>query len=258
MNEIRVFTDGACQGNGRPNAKASYACWFPDNKEWSFSAKLSDEETQTNQRGELKAIATAVKIAHDKCGNPSIYHLRIFTDSDYSRNCLTSWLPKWIANDWKTTDGKSVVHRDLIEDTSMILPKFGSYTFTHVKAHTKGTDELSVNNAIVDKMAVDMLNPPAHKETHAITKHTGPFETLDFTIMGPPVNEYIIVDWCKQNLDKLDKVALQSALFAAFQKTIRKNGYEIEKQRINNKKVVRLLAKSHLIAEGPTVVKEDE
>ena len=29
---IRVFTDGACRANGKANADASYAGYFPDNK----------------------------------------------------------------------------------------------------------------------------------------------------------------------------------------------------------------------------------
>ena len=53
---IRLFTDGACKSNGKSNSKASYAYYFPEYKEWSYAAKVPEDEQQTNNRGQLKAI----------------------------------------------------------------------------------------------------------------------------------------------------------------------------------------------------------
>ena len=58
---IRVFTDGACRANGKANADAAYAGYFPDNKEWSFATKMPATEMQTNQRAELKAIHDSIE-----------------------------------------------------------------------------------------------------------------------------------------------------------------------------------------------------
>ena len=257
---LRVFTDGACKGNGKKGAVASYAAWYPEHPDWSFAHLIPDSETQTNQRGELKGIYEGVKVAYEKCGAPSEYDLEIYTDSMYAKNCLTTWLPGWLRNEWKTSEGKPVIHRDIIEEASTLLPKFKSYKLVHVKAHTNAKDELSKNNAIVDKMAVDVIMRIDEKkeETKEVSTEKGPFESLNLTMMGPPMEETKIVEWCKTHLHELDEVALRSALFSAFQKTIKKNGYDVELQRLNKSKVVRLIAAKHLIKQGVTIIKQDD
>jgi ribonuclease HI len=249
---IRVFTDGACRSNGKANAEAGYAGYFPDNKEWSFATKMPETEMQTNQRAELKAIHDSVDIIFEKCGAPAETAIQIYTDSMYSKNCLTTWLPGWMKNKWRTAEGSDVKHRDLIEHLSLRLTKFKEYTITYVKAHTGNTDEISVGNDIVDKMAVSVLIP---KEVKVINRTDGIFPDLALSLMGPPVEEAKIIEWCKTHLDLLDPQALKTGLFGAFQKTVSKNGYSTEVQRISKTRVVRLT--TGLIKEGITIVKEE-
>jgi ribonuclease HI len=256
MSTIRVFTDGACENNGRANAKASYAAFFPDHEDWSFAKRVPDEESQTNQRGELLAIHEAVKYVLEK-SPPEATHLHIFTDSMYSKNCLTAWLPGWLKNQWKTSSGGSVVHRDLIEETSRNLAKFQAYTITHVAAHTGGKDENSRHNARVDQMAVNVLHPEV-KDIKPVSTTEGPLKDLPLTMMGPPMEERQILQWCRSHLEELDTDAVNQALFKAFHQTLKKNGYEIETQRIHKKKVVRLVAASHLITESKSTIQKDE
>lgn len=249
---IRVFTDGACRSNGKANAEAGYAGYFPDNKDWSFATKMPDSEMQTNQRAELKAIHDSVDIIFEKCGAPAETAIQIYTDSMYSKNCLTTWLPGWMKNKWRTAEGTDVKHRDLIEHLSSRLTKFKEYTITYVKAHTGKTDEISVGNDIVDKMAVSVLIP---KEVKVINRIDGIFPDLALSLMGPPVEEAKIIEWCKAHLHLLDPQALKTGLFGAFQKTVSKNGYSTEVQRISKTRVVRLT--TGLIKEGVTIVKEE-
>lgn len=249
---IRVFTDGACRSNGKANAEAGYAGYFPDNKEWSFATKMPESEMQTNQRAELKAIHDSVDIIFEKCGAPAETAIQIYTDSVYSKNCLTTWLPGWMKNKWRTAEGTDVKHRDLIEHLSLRLTKFKEYTITYVKAHTGKTDEISVGNDIVDKMAVSVLIP---KEVKVINRTDGIFPDLALSLMGPPVEEVKIIEWCKTHLHLLDPQALKTGLFGAFQKTVSKNGYSTEVQRISKTRVVRLT--TGLIKEGVTIVKEE-
>ena len=249
---IRVFTDGACRSNGKANAEAGYAGYFPDNKDWSFAIKMPESEMQTNQRAELKAIHDSVDIIFEKCGAPAETAIQIYTDSMYSKNCLTTWLPGWMKNKWRTAEGTDVKHRDLIEHLSLRLTKFKEYTITYVKAHTGKTDELSIGNDIVDKMAVSVLIP---KEVKVINRTDGIFPDLALSLMGPPVEEVKIIEWCKTHLHLLDPQALKTGLFGAFQKTVSKNGYSTEVQRISKTRVVRLT--TGLIKEGVTIVKEE-
>lgn len=252
--EVRIFTDGACQGNGRTGAKASYACWFPDNKELSCSGRVPEDEQQTNQRGELMAIHRGVKVLSEKM-DPSEIDVKIFTDSTYSKNSLTVWLPLWINNGWKTSTGKDVCHRDLIEETSNILIKFKSYTISYVAAHTGKNDELSRNNHIVDRMAVEVLEPV--KETKIIVDSNDkvPFEGCPITLMGPPVAEDKLTKWCREHLDSLDQDLLNSALLSALSKTLKKKGFELEKQKLYRSNIYRLT--SGLITDKPIITKEE-
>jgi hypothetical protein len=156
-------------------------------------------------------------------------------------------------NKWRTAEGNDVKHRDLIENLSLRLPKFKEYTISYVKAHTGKKDELSICNDIVDKMAVSVLLPK--EEAKTITRTEGIFPDLALSIMGPPVEEIKIIEWCKTHMHLLDPQALKVGLFGAFQKTVKKNGYNTEVQRMSKTRVVRLT--TGLIKEGVTIVKEE-
>lgn len=39
----------------------------------------------------------------------------ICTDSYYAIRCITEWSPKWLRNGWKSSTGKDVENRDLVE-----------------------------------------------------------------------------------------------------------------------------------------------
>lgn len=67
------------------------------------------EGRQTNQRAELAAIKRAVDLA------PINRNVLIMSDSNYSIKCVTEWSRNWEQNGWKTSTGKSVENRDLVE-----------------------------------------------------------------------------------------------------------------------------------------------
>lgn len=255
MTSIRVFTDGACEGNGKKGARASYACWFPENKELSVAKRVPEEDGQTNQRAEMLAIAESVRIVFSKF-DPSTVDFKIYTDSMYSKDCLTKWIQGWIKNDWKTSSGGVVKHRDLIEETSRNLTKFNSYMIIHVAAHTGGSDEFSINNEIVDKMAVHVLHPQEEVKIVQNNKES-PIVGCPLQLMGPPVSERVIIDWCKQNLDKIDQTFLSAALMSALSKTVKKNGFEVVKQKLHRNSQYRLVSANHLIAGNTTITKEE-
>lgn len=257
---IRVFTDGACSKNGQESARASYAFWLPEHKELSKSDFVPADQPQTNNRGELLAIYEAVRCIHDNFPANEI-DLQVYTDSMYAKNCLTVWLPGFIERNWKTSGYKGsassdVKNRDLIEDTTKLFPKFKSYILTYVAAHTGGTDELSRHNEVVDRMAVAVLNPEAATVKIIHTNVQTPIEGFPIELMGPPVAEGILLDWCQKNLDKLDEDALHTALLQVATKTLKKNGFVLEKQRLHRSVVYRLSA-NNLIAEGTKVTKEE-
>jgi ribonuclease HI len=252
--KVEVYTDGACSKNGKKGARASWAFYLSEHSNLSNSGRVPENETQTNQRGELMAISEAVK-ALELSFPASETDVKIYSDSMYSKNCLTNWLPAWVRNNWKTSQGGDVIHRDLIEDTVTRLSRFKSYNITYVKAHTGGTDELSRNNHIVDRMASAVLNPDEKKEI--TTNSQEALEGCPLKLMGPPISETELVEWCLTNLNKLDQNEVNKAIVSAFSKTVKGKGFEVEKQRLHRSTLYRLKTDSGLIKTSVIVTKEE-
>lgn len=232
---MRVFTDGACSNNGRPGAKAGYAVWFPDYPSMSESARIPEGESQTNQRAELAGIARAVVILDEK-GFHDV-DVIVYTDSDYSISCLTKWLPGWVSRGWKTSGGGNVLHRDLIEDTHRRLSKFKSHRFVHVRSHTGGTDDLSINNDKVDRMARASIDETVNIAPVAATDAL--FEGCPLQLMGAPVSQSAILTWMKANLSTLDSSVIDKHLFKAFTELCKGKDVALTKQTIQKQPVIR-------------------
>jgi ribonuclease HI len=253
--KVEIYTDGACSKNGKKNAQAAWAFYLPDHKSVSNAGRVPDGEMQTNQRGELMAIYEAVKAA--EVAFPLLEtDLKIYTDSMYSKNCLTNWVVAWVKNNWKTSQGGDVQHRELIEDTSNRLSRFKSFNITHVRAHTGGDDLHSKNNDIVDRMATRILNPEEDvKEIVSNTEEA--LEGCPLKLMGAPIGEKELVVWCLANLGKLDEAELHKALISALSKTVKKKGFEVDKQRLHRTVLYRLKTDTGLLKEGILITKEE-
>jgi ribonuclease HI len=139
-----VFTDGACLNNGS-STKKSYAgvgIYCTQKPEWNLSEPFTLEPI-TNQRAELYAILLML-IQWDNfmkdTTDPDQHQLCIWTDSQYSINCITKWIPGWIKRDWVTTNGTPVINQDLIKDVYSLFLKHPTTRFEHVHGHKNITD----------------------------------------------------------------------------------------------------------------------
>jgi ribonuclease HI len=233
---MRVFTDGSCTSNGRKGAKAGFAAWFPDHPSWSSALRVPDDQDQTNNRAELSAIQLGVKTLEDR--GEIDCDLVIYSDSEYSINCLTSWLPGWMSRGWKTAAGKDVLHQDLIKDITSRLSKFKSHRFVHVKAHTGGLDDLSKQNAVVDKMAQDVVNGVVPTpEVPVVVDEL--FPGCPLRIMGGPIQQKDIVAWVRSSLDTLDKDLIDKHLYKAFIEMCKARDVQLTRQIIAKTPVIR-------------------
>lgn len=129
---VVVYTDGSSLGNGTNNSTAGYGVYWADPAHHSLNRgeRLWDGE-QTNNRGELMAILTAIKL-HPEPWRP----LHIHTDSQYAINCINIWMPKWKRQHWMTSKKEPVKNRDLLEliQAAMNACKYRP-TFTYVRGH---------------------------------------------------------------------------------------------------------------------------
>jgi ribonuclease HI len=247
---MRVFTDGSCPNNGKQGAKAGYAAWFPEHPEWSSAHRVPDDQEQTNNRGELSAILLAVTTLEDR--GQLECDLVIYSDSRYCIDCLTTWITGWVNRGWKTAAGTDVLHQDLIKTISGKLAKFKSHRFVHVKAHTGGTDDLSKQNAIVDKMAYEAVT--GVKTVIADVPMDILFEGCPLALMGPPVSQVQIVDWVRDNLAVLDKDIVDKYLYKIFTDVCKVRNVTLTKQIIAKTPLIR--AESGLQIEHVTIDKQ--
>lgn len=150
FNNIRVFTDGSCTGNGKKTAQAGIGVYFP-NKEFDNISEKFTQEPITNQRAELYAIYEALKTITN---NSTFNKITIYSDSVYSIKSLTEWIKKWENNNWKTANNKPVLNLDIIRPIYSILNEYeNNIEFKHVRSHTGETTYEARGNDMVDKLA---------------------------------------------------------------------------------------------------------
>lgn len=102
MDNIEIFTDGACRGNPGPGGWGALLRAAGTEKELSGA-----EAATTNNRMELMAAICALEALKRPC------KVALTTDSQYVRRGITEWLPQWKRRGWKTADKKPVKNVDL-------------------------------------------------------------------------------------------------------------------------------------------------
>lgn len=97
----------------------------------------------TNNMSEIYAMILGLESLKRRCD------VTIFTDSKYSLQCVTDWIPKWKRNGWKTAGGSIVKNKELIVRLYDLCQQH-NVKFIKVKAHS-GIDL----NEKVDRLAYE-------------------------------------------------------------------------------------------------------
>jgi ribonuclease HI len=103
--EMRIYTDGGCSPNPGPGGWSAIIRW--DRSEWTLSG--NDPDT-TNNRMELHAAVAALGLLDALLGPCQV---AIYTDSQYLRQGITSWIDDWVSRGWRTAGGQPVKNQDL-------------------------------------------------------------------------------------------------------------------------------------------------
>ncbi len=99
---VELFTDGACKGNPGPGG-------------WGVLLRSEEGERElyggeaytTNNRMELMAVIQGLEALDQPM------RVCVTTDSQYVRQGITQWMPRWKKNGWRTADRKPVKNQDL-------------------------------------------------------------------------------------------------------------------------------------------------
>lgn len=102
MNDVEIFTDGACSGNPGPGG------WGTLLRSKGVEKELSGgEKDTTNNRMEMMAVIVGLESLTQPC------RVKITTDSQYVMKGMMEWLPGWKKRNWKTAGNKPVKNVDL-------------------------------------------------------------------------------------------------------------------------------------------------
>jgi ribonuclease HI len=99
---VTIYTDGACKGNPGPGGWGALLAWSGHEKEL-----CGGEVHTTNNRMELTAVIRALESLTRSCD------VEVYTDSQYVKNGIQSWIHGWKKNGWKTADRKPVKNAEL-------------------------------------------------------------------------------------------------------------------------------------------------
>ncbi len=139
---VKLFTDGACQGNPGPGGWAYILRHPATGKELS---RCGADPATTNNRMELAGVIEGLASLRRHC------RVEVVTDSQYVARGISEWLPGWKRQGWKRKEGKQskpIANEDLWRRLDELLAGH-EVRVRHVLGHN-GHPE----NEACDRMAV--------------------------------------------------------------------------------------------------------
>ncbi len=99
---VEIYADGACKGNPGVGGWGALLQYGDHTREL-----FGGEGHTTNNRMELTAVIRALEALTKSC------RVRLYTDSKYVQQGITTWIHDWKKRGWKTADKKPVKNDDL-------------------------------------------------------------------------------------------------------------------------------------------------
>ena len=121
---ITIYTDGACSGN--PGI-GGWGIVILELKKEPIFLNGGDDNTTNNQM-ELTAAIQALKYFEER------EEITLFTDSQYVKNGIESWINNWKKNGWKTASKKPVKNQQLWVELDLLIAKH-NVIWKWVKGH---------------------------------------------------------------------------------------------------------------------------
>lgn len=139
MNEVTIYTDGACSGNPGPGG---YGVILMSGK---YSKEISGGDPKTtNNRMELMAVIVGLQALKRPCT------VKLYSDSQYVVNMVNQgWLIRWKKNGWMRNKSEPAKNVDLLEELDRLL-QIHQVEMIWVKGHADNPynnrcDELAVS-----------------------------------------------------------------------------------------------------------------
>lgn len=126
LNEVVIYTDGACKGNPGPGGWGAWLKSGPTEKEL-FGGELNT----TNNRMELTAVIEGLAALKRPC------KVLLYLDSQYVRMGITEWIRGWKAKGWLTSTKQPVKNVELWQRLDKLVAEGGhQIEWRWVKGHS--------------------------------------------------------------------------------------------------------------------------
>ena len=126
MNDVQIYTDGACKGNPGPGGWGAWLKSGATEKEL-FGGELNT----TNNRMELQAVIEGLGALKRPC------KVVLYLDSQYVRMGITEWIRGWKAKGWRTSTKQPVKNVELWQQLDKLVAEGGhQIEWRWVKGHS--------------------------------------------------------------------------------------------------------------------------
>jgi len=114
VNQVQIYTDGACKGNPGPGG------WGVLLRSGAVEKELfGGEPSTTNNRMELMAVIEALSALKRPCD------VTLWLDSEYVRKGITEWIHGWKAKGWRTAARQPVKNAELWQRLDALVEQGG-------------------------------------------------------------------------------------------------------------------------------------
>ena len=149
-----LFSDGACRGNPGPGAWGVMA----QNSvgEVIFEASGMEPDTTNNRMelvGAIEALEKFMEYAEKFSLPTEDISVRLFSDSKYVVDGISSWVPGWKKRGWRKADRKVPENLDLWRKLDAMVSTFSDLRFLWVRGH-----DGHPQNERCDRLANDVLD----------------------------------------------------------------------------------------------------
>ncbi|KTD20644.1 ribonuclease HI [Legionella londiniensis] len=142
---VDIFTDGACKGNPGPGGWGALLRYNGHEKLLHGAERLT-----TNNRMELTAAIQALSALKRPC------LVNLYTDSQYLRQGMTSWLAQWKKKGWLNSRKEPVKNADLWRQLDELAQKHQIH-WHWIKGHS-GHPENELVDALANQAIAALAN----------------------------------------------------------------------------------------------------
>lgn len=130
--EYKIYTDGACIGNGKAKNIGGWGFAFITKDELFFKATGTEKNT-TNNRQEIRGVLNALYC----CIEYKMFDFSIYSDSQYVVNGINNWMHSWFRKGFKRGfPPADIPNADLWKEVYSTVSMFDRVDIFWVRGHS--------------------------------------------------------------------------------------------------------------------------